>query len=719
MATMHDISTLKAARDYLARGWAVLPIPSGSKSPQIEDWPKLRLHEEDLENHFASHSNIGIILGEPSKSLVDVDLDSPEAIELAAQYLPPTSAVTGRANKPASHRWYYAIGAKTLKRADPVTKKMIVELRSTGGQTIVGPSVHPSGDRYEVLDVEPATVSAEALSAAVNALADEIIRRRGHAPALPPSFDNLHALPRARDIERRAAAYLDAMPPAISGQGGHNATYAAAVAMAHGFALPGDVALNLLLDRYNPRCVPPWSEKELNHKIGDAIAKPHDRVRGWLRDQVFTPAEQQADISAIVSPPVKRDFSDDVVKDPGRFPERLLVVPGFIGDVVAYNLATAYRPQPVLALAAAICLQAVLAGRKVRASTTRTNVYCIAIGPAACGKDHARQLNKMILYHAGLHELEGPEDIASDSGLMSAVAHQPASLFQLDEFGRFMDAVSGRRHAPHLTRIVDVFLKLFTSPNVIVRGKAFGDRKRNVDVDQPCVTLYGTTVPENFFAALSPSNVTDGLIPRLMLFEANKTPTRQTPADTEIPESILDAARWWGNFKPGGNLHHEHPAPINVPSSADAVTRFGELAELSDAEIAKGGDAAPLWGRASEKAGRLALIHACSVNRESPSIELSSAEWACDVVEYLTRRMVFIAEEWIAEGIVDATQKRILRLIRKAGGRISQEDLCRKTQFLKARERDDAIDNMKRGELICLEIVSTAGRSRTEIVLCG
>jgi hypothetical protein len=86
------------------------------------------------------------------------------------------------------------------------------------------------------------------------------------------------------DLERRAVAYLDAMPPAISGQGGHNATYAAASALVHGFGLDPTAAFGLLWNNYNPRCQPPWSERELRHKVDNAGSKPHDRPYGWLRN---------------------------------------------------------------------------------------------------------------------------------------------------------------------------------------------------------------------------------------------------------------------------------------------------------------------------------------------------------------------------------------------------------------------------------------------------
>lgn len=110
------------------------------------------------------------------------------------------------------------------------------------------------------------------------------------ALALPPTqcASKPKALPHlpevSPDLERRAAAYLDAMPAAISGNGGHSKTYAAATALVHGFGLPTETAFNLLATRYNPKCQPPWSNHELRHKIDDAATKPHDRPFGWLRE---------------------------------------------------------------------------------------------------------------------------------------------------------------------------------------------------------------------------------------------------------------------------------------------------------------------------------------------------------------------------------------------------------------------------------------------------
>jgi hypothetical protein len=70
--------------------------------------------------------------------------------------------------------------------------------------------------------------------------------------------------------ETRARAYLAKMPEAISGQEGHKALWAATRKLIADFELDDDTAFRLLQSEYNPRCRPPWSDKELRHKVTQA-----------------------------------------------------------------------------------------------------------------------------------------------------------------------------------------------------------------------------------------------------------------------------------------------------------------------------------------------------------------------------------------------------------------------------------------------------------------
>ena len=684
---------LEAAAAYTRRGWRVVPIAAGAKGPTLKGWPALRLEERDLASHFHGDSNIGLILGDPSGWLVDVDLDCDEAVELAGRYLPATDAVSGREGRPASHRWYIAEGASTAKHKD-ADGTMIVELRSTGCQTVVGPSVHPSGGRYDVLGGEPARVPEAMLAACVRALADAVREKRrtiepmSSAPALTTPHD---------DAERRAAAYMDAMPPAIAGSGGHNQTYAAATALVHGFALAPDVALHLLATRYNPRCQPPWSERELRHKIDQAASKPHERPRGWLLEAGREEQGAHVDLSALTTP------RQSVHADPGPIPVHLLEVPGFVGDVVRFNLETAKRPQPVLALAGALCLQAVLAGRKVRdALGNRTNLYAVGVADSGSGKDHARKVNKAILFEAGAIELEGNEDLASDAGLFSAVEAQPAVLLQMDEFGRFLRTIGDPKRAPHLYNVLTALMKLYSSADTVYRGKAYADRNRNKVIDQPCVVVYGTTVFEHFYQSLTTESLADGFAARLLVFETDERPARRWAPQCDAPASVVEAARWWHEHVPGGNLAREHPQPRLIETTKEARAIFDALAENVDARMEGApGSVSAAWARAEEKACRLALLHACSVGREHAVIDAPAARWACELSEHLTLRLLHVAGQWVSEGVFDARQKRVLRVVREMGGSIGRSELCRRTQALTQRERQEVIDNLlETGQLV-------------------
>lgn len=83
------------------------------------------------------------------------------------------------------------------------------------------------------------------------------------------------------DASSRAAKYLERIPPAVSGQGGHNQTFNAACILVLGFGLSVDEAYPLLAS-WNQQCQPPWSEKELRHKLDDARKQPGER--NYLRD---------------------------------------------------------------------------------------------------------------------------------------------------------------------------------------------------------------------------------------------------------------------------------------------------------------------------------------------------------------------------------------------------------------------------------------------------
>lgn len=96
-----------------------------------------------------------------------------------------------------------------------------------------------------------------------------------------PAFDYSVPLHTDETILKRARKYIEKVPEAISGQRGHDRAFYAACRLVLGFGLPKSDALALLCE-WNQTCVPPWSLKELEHKVDEAEKQPGPR--NYLRD---------------------------------------------------------------------------------------------------------------------------------------------------------------------------------------------------------------------------------------------------------------------------------------------------------------------------------------------------------------------------------------------------------------------------------------------------
>jgi hypothetical protein len=141
-----------------------------------------------LGEHFNGvRQNIGVLLGEPSGGLVDVDLDCREALQTVDYFLPDTGSRFGRASTPDSHRLFIA-NCPTKKFIDPMardlTKAMLVELRSTGAQTVFPDSAHKeTGEIVEwICDNGPAEIDGADLTRLAGRIAASALIAR-HWPA--------------------------------------------------------------------------------------------------------------------------------------------------------------------------------------------------------------------------------------------------------------------------------------------------------------------------------------------------------------------------------------------------------------------------------------------------------------------------------------------------------------------------------------------------------
>ena len=193
---------VEAAR-LTVSGFRVLPVPHKKKGPALKDWTDLRLDAADLPRYFnGKPSNLGVLNGKPSGGLVDVDLDCHEARAAGAILLPPTNMTAGRAAsaKDGPGHYWYRVGEPPAKARNAYTDPtaagtgkaggLILEILSTGSQTVVPPSVlpadaaagKPEGPCVWFADGDPAEVPMADLRHAVGAVAAAALLAR-HWPA--------------------------------------------------------------------------------------------------------------------------------------------------------------------------------------------------------------------------------------------------------------------------------------------------------------------------------------------------------------------------------------------------------------------------------------------------------------------------------------------------------------------------------------------------------
>lgn len=163
---------------YINAGFHLVELAPRDKAPTSDGWRDTSAERIDL-----SKNNVGIQLGKKSNGIVDIDLDCDEAQDLAKSLLPHTGAVFGRGSKPRSHYLYYVRPYperfSSYKFVDPNTNENILEIRGDGMQTMMPPSVHPSGETVEWDDMSSvAQLEADQLRQYVGRLATAVLISR-------------------------------------------------------------------------------------------------------------------------------------------------------------------------------------------------------------------------------------------------------------------------------------------------------------------------------------------------------------------------------------------------------------------------------------------------------------------------------------------------------------------------------------------------------------
>ena len=135
------------------------------------------------------------------------------------------------------------------------------------------------------------------------------------------------------DVREKCRKYVAAMPAAVSGSGGHDATFRAALVITRGFCLTGDDARRVM-EEYNARCNPPWKPRDLEHKLTTAARSGAVEMGYLLKDK---PQYEVAHTPAVAPRPARPEFDAAELErfnlqvDVFHFANRSAVDPATIG----------------------------------------------------------------------------------------------------------------------------------------------------------------------------------------------------------------------------------------------------------------------------------------------------------------------------------------------------------------------------------------------------
>ncbi len=378
-----------------------------------------------------------------------------------------------------------------------------------------------------------------------------------------------------------------------------------------------------------------------------------------------------------------------------------------------------------------------LAGRRYRTPTDlRSNLYAIGIADSGGGKDHARRCAKRALYAAGLERYLGGEELASSAGLLTSLEIHPARLFLLDEFGQFLKLVLGARAPFHKAAIWSELTKLYTSAAEPYIGAEYANQKERprVTIEQPCACLWGVTVPGPFWSAIEGGALADGSLARFLVFQTDEDypPRNERPALLDPPPELVAALRAIA----AGARGHDHGGdladamqstastrPCTVPLTPEAAAAMAAVQEDATGLLRahRGTYATALFGRHAEntaKLAMLAMLAAVSRDPARPVTEARDVAWAGRLVGHCIGTVLREADRLVADNQTEAKHKRVLEIVR-AAGRITRNDLVRKTQFLSRREREEILDALVEGQLVARVQLPTATKPVTVFAAGG
>ena len=666
-------SIREAAIAYHSQGYVPIPCYSGEKF-SVKGWQNLRLDSIDIDKLFPNGSvkSIGILNGEPSGGLVDVDHDCPEARAAASILLPETKRIWGRQSAPTSHYAYRVDDPPSTPKIDfnGPSGEHICEIRGTGGFTFVPPGIAKGKPQRGSVD-EPC-----------------VWHRDGEAAHI--EYHELH-----RAVGKVASASLIAMHwPAGS-------RHAASLALAGGLLRAGWLVEDV--ERFVEAVCRAAGDDELRDRLNsvrDSVKKLEqgENVSGWpslatlIGDAVVAKVREWL---AIRSPSVHFNASTPTI-DPASSEWPTLhesALYGLPGEIVG-TIDPATEADPVAILMQTLIHFGNRIGRnahfRVEADTHHANEFCVLMGQSSKARKGTSQGQVQALFR-NADALTTPLDAAGgwcEKRIVSGLSSGEGLIWQVRDPIEKKKKVSGRGEEPRYEMEVDDPGE--TDKRLLVIEPEFANvlkqTERQGNTLSPVVrqSWDGTTL-----RTLTKNSAATATDPHISIIghittEELKRYLSTTESSNGFGNRFLWVAVKRSKFLPEGGrpdptamgrLSKQLAEAIRFAETADEVKRDAEARTLwcdvyEQLSTGRPGLAGSLLARAEAHVMRLAMLYAlldCSSSIRAEHLLAAIALW-----DYCERSVLFVFGDAMGDPLADD----LARLIRQSGERgISKTDI--------------------------------------------
>lgn len=727
---------------FLERDISVVPIAPGSKKPGqysqeqgwrgMGDWTRFaqRLPTDIEIEHWATwpDAGIGVVLGKLS-GIIAIDVDYDFAGTDALRAIIPYSPVAKKGEKGWT-RFYRWNGEKSC--SFDVGGMRVLDVLSDGRQTVVPPTIHPTGLHYtwitedtldSILSVSELPIlpddflqQVEKVLAPYQSDNDKKHQKKHVAPREDDSHINTDLSIQAeyfRDLNAAALSRLDDWVPKIipTAKADHDGYRCVATwrncqnpnvgIHPHGIRDWGGGYGMTAVDLVMYANGMPFQRAAESLRNCLALAEPAPiqmTVGGQPQHQAHAPApvpvklpplpwqkmvEQPAPVMLPPTTSLDSDFA---------LPNFLANPPGILGDIARWITATAPKAQPELSLAAALALGSVVMGRTyVTQMDNMTSLYMVMVAKSTEGKEHPQACVEKVLVSAGMEKLIGGSGYTSAGAVHSALLKSPVHIVTIDEMGKLLKLSRSKGNA-NSEAAIDKLTEAYGRLNGIMRPPSYSTMTLTKTqqaatsterlVHNPAITLLGATTPATFYENLTADLVKDGFLGRCLVVES-KRPRQLTQfvKRTPPPEKIV---AWCKAVQASGvvegnlvdiNLAEQPAKLIDLPLSDACIheMRQVEVSMNSAKDEAEADGMDVLLGRTIEKALRISMIAAKARDVHARRVEIDDFRWACQYAMHYDMLLVGAIREERTENAHDAAMKRMVEIIGNARKYVSDK----------------------------------------------